>query len=530
MTKILYIFPPNVVGADEKVVPPQIPPLGIAYLSAYLQKHAQGEFEERVVDCMLEADDRVRPADGFGIHGILAEDVIDLLGGYTPDIIAISAITSKVLFVLSEYLQKFKQVYPKAFIVLGGNHASIEKGGLLRNYSDLDLCVTGEGEITFLELCSCIGKSKSFGNCADSFSDIKGLVFRKDGKVVENEERPLIENLDEIPFPNWSLFDLNRYFANAKQYHSQSYNMRQPSLPVVTSRGCPYKCAFCAFPLIWGKQAKWRARSPENIVAELKELVLRFSVREIQFMDDNINVHKPRFVELCAKIIDSKLNLKWAAVSGISIKGLDREALTLMKKSGAYRFVVGFETGSDNTTTYIKKKYDREEGVTAIREAKSLGFWTGGNFMLGFPYETVDDMAATAGLVMQSGVDFLVLNIAAPYPGTKMREDFVKEGLVVDSVGADQFYGGWDLVYLRKREVQEFSDKIQRTFFASKVSLRTVVDVVRKIRSPEDFFYMLKVMKKMFAIIFAGILAGRISYVAGYKRGAEKFRGPTKTD
>ena len=186
---------------------------------------------------------------------------------------------------------------------------------------------------------------------------------------------------------------------------------------MITSRGCPNACTFCAVKVVWGRT--WIPRSAENVVDEIQELY-KLGFREIHFNDDNCSINKERMVKICELILKKRINVKIACPTGIHIATLDRSLLTLMKKAGFYRLCFGIETGSLELQKRIKKNINLEKAKQVIREANDLGYWTSATFIFGFPKETEQDRKDTMNFIKESQMDFPILYNLIPQPMTEI--------------------------------------------------------------------------------------------------------------
>ena len=230
---------------------------------------------------------------------------------------------------ISEFIRKHNS---KIKIIMGGPYAAVEYRKLLPQYADI--VVHGEGEFTLLDIVNSQGK----------FKDIKGISYWDGGKVVTTASRPNIDDLDSIPFPSWHLFDLKKYPTVAKKW---------PVVPIITSRGCPFKCINCTH-VIHGY--KYRPRSPENVVDEIEYMVKHFKIKEFQVWDDNFTLDIERTKRICELIIQRKIKVALAAPNGIRADIGDQSFFELMKKAGFYMVSLAVESGDQENVNKIRQK------------------------------------------------------------------------------------------------------------------------------------------------------------------------------
>ena len=194
-------------------------------------------------------------------------------------------------------------------------------------------------------------------------------------------------SVNDLPFPARDLLNMQNYLEHPLNAIG---TMRSPATDIITSRGCPFNCVFCSVHTIWGKT--WRGRSAKNVVDEIEQLIKDYGIKQIRFQDDNISLDKKRMHEICDEIINRKLNIKWDTPNGIAIWTLDEELLRKMKKSGYYRLAPSIESGSCETIKFINKPIDYEHVNKILKLADKIGLWTVSPFIIGFPYETMEDI------------------------------------------------------------------------------------------------------------------------------------------
>lgn len=327
-------------------------------------------------------------------------------------------------------------------IVLGGPHPSAQPQRCIID-SDADYVVFGEGEITMLELV----------NLEKPTCKIKGLIYREGSSVKVNESRPLIEDLDKIPFPAWHLMPPNRYpivplLASAEKL---------PIAPVITSRGCPYSCIFCAAKAIWGH--KWRHRSAKNVVDEIELLIRRYGAKEIHISDDNFTLDKKHAMNVCNEILHRGLDVSWSCPNGVRIDRLDGELLQTMRKAGCHLLCFGIESGSPKTLRRIKKGIDDIDlFYKVVRKARKVGIMTMGSFIIGLPEDTPETIRKTINFAKKLDLDRAWFNILIPLPGSEIWET---EPIVGDDWGNCYV----QLPAVTRDEVVEWQRRATREFY-----------------------------------------------------------------
>jgi radical SAM superfamily enzyme YgiQ (UPF0313 family) len=391
--RVLLIFPPNVETVEPfksaKVKPPPLMwgfPLGLGYLAAVLK---QKGYEVSILDACFDS--------------LSMEETLAKVKAYHPDLVGIGSLTH-VLRSSIELAKKIRQLDSAIKIIFGGPHATYDYQNLLK-FDYIDYIVIGEGERTFVELCE---KIKS----GSSAEDVLGIAYRaKDGAIKKTSFRPLIEDLDNLPFPSRELLDFRKYI--------KSYGVLEKSVDVMSSRGCTNRCVFCSSSHLFGR---WRTRSPENIIIEIRELISKYpEIRSINFMDDDFTADKSRVLKLCSLMVSDGLS-KYNWVCLARVDQLDEEMVQAMKAAGCKRVHLGIESGSPEILKNINKRISLDQARTAVRLLTNAGIEAYSFFMVGHPGETKESIALTrkfANELKSANTGFFVTQI---FPGTRLEQ------------------------------------------------------------------------------------------------------------
>jgi anaerobic magnesium-protoporphyrin IX monomethyl ester cyclase len=482
--KILFINPPLSAEPNTKFLNHQIP-LGFLYMAGVLEKKG---FIVKILDCPLYYTLK-RKSDNLIKIGLFPEQIKQEIIDFNPDIVGVNCSFTMFESDSFEVIDLVKKINKNIKIIVGGAHVSANPEFVLRN-KKIDLAVTGEGELTMLEIAQKIRDNKSLQN-------IKGTAIILNKKMKKNPSRELIQNLDELE-PAWHLIDFKKYFEHPD---SSSVAMRTPSVHLITSRGCPGNCVFCSVHTVWGR--KWRAMSPEKVVNQIEYLYKKYGVKHFRFNDDNLTLDKKRIIKICQLIIGKKIDIKWDTPSGVALWTLDREVLLMMKKAGYYRITFGIESGCEKTRRYIGKNFDMKKVEELIDYCNEIGLWVASFFIIGFPNESKKELNETCEYIVNSKINFPFIFLAQPYPGTRMYFDFINAGLLDEVRFASTFVNSkYNSKYFTGEELNGIRAKIYKDFYLKKIRryLNPFIfykELFSKIRNYEDLMYVLKIVKSL---------------------------------
>lgn len=406
--RVLLINPRFQLPIDTRTTPH----LGIAYLAAVSERHGDevAVFDQDVEDVRLT----------------------DYVREFNPDIVGIGTNTPQVK---QGWLcaREVKSVLPDVVTVQGGPHVSaLPEESAAR--PEIDVVVRGEGEDTWIDLCSTLEKVKA-GNPSFKARDlldpankildrVLGVTYQTtEGRIRHTHERPAVADLDALPFPAYKYFKMDRYSSLQPAMDAIE---RGKSFSMMTSRGCPYRCTFCSQSVM---AEKWRARSPENVVKEMRHLIEDWGAQEIGILDDSANIDRKRLRALSELLIGQGLNrVPWIMINGIRANLADQDLLALMKQAGCKRVAFGVETGDEDILDSIDKRVTHEQIRQAFKNAKKVGLETVGFFIIGLPGDNEVTMEKTIRFACE--LDPLVANFSmmTPYPGTKVWEQVHRNG------------------------------------------------------------------------------------------------------
>ena len=361
------------------------PPLGILYLAALAEERGH---TVKVIDADVE---------GYNT-GSLTEAIIaghfDVVG-----ITATSPIFHKAIILA-------KELKAKGFlspILIGGEHINIFKKDAF--FECFDYGFFGESDFSFEEFLKTIEEGGDRG-----FHHIKGMIFRENGNCIQNEPGERIENLDTLSFPSLHLLKHDTYVMTFARHGARQY------LPILASRGCPFKCVYCSEPLT---SPKIRFRSPENVVDEMGKCYKQLNISHFFFIDSNITLRKLQIEGICKELLKRKLGVTWEGWTRANM--VTRDLLKLMKKAGMIRISYGIESGDPKILRIIRKEVSHTDMLKAFKMTDEVGIEAACSLMIGLPGETRESAEKTIEFVR--GIPQILysnLSIANPYPGTEM--------------------------------------------------------------------------------------------------------------
>ena len=392
MMKITFLNPPQ-TNSKYKFLGVVAPSLGIGYMAAVLEENGYD------VD-VLDASALELTFDEIG------EEILKR----KPDIVSISALTPTIGVALDS-ADKIKQVKPDTVVVLGGYHPTFEYKSVLAEPS-VDVVVRGEGEYTLLELVQTI-------EIGGDLSSVKGLAFhdRDDNSLVLTPDRPIIQNLDELPFPAFHLFPMEKY---------RILNITTNVATIITTRGCPMQCSFCSSAALHGNHL--RRRSYENVCDEIELRLKDQNIDTIAFMDDTFTLNKKFVRNFCEEIQRRNLKFWWGCTSRVDT--LDEELLQMMKDAGCITIFIGVESADQQMLEKMNKNITVSKTERAFKLARKVGIRTIASCVIGMPEDTKKTIKQTIDFVKKLNPNYALYSLATPYPGTRFYNETFKKNLI----------------------------------------------------------------------------------------------------
>jgi anaerobic magnesium-protoporphyrin IX monomethyl ester cyclase len=383
--QVTLVNPPYPKGAHQH---PPFTPLGLGYLAAVLEKN---KHKVDVIDCQAS-------------H-LTYEDFRNEISKRKPDMVGLTSTTLTYKSAL-EIIRIAKQVHPNCITVIGGCHVSFWDKNALKECPELDFVVRKEGEITIVEVVERLEAGKDLDG-------VLGVTYRKGEEIVQNPDRPYIEDLDSLPFPSHNLWPLE----SLRKYGNIIF-------PLMTSRGCVFWCEFCSAVRMFGRG--YRMRSAKNVVDEIEYIHKTYGADNFTFYDDAFTVDQPRVEEICRLLHERKLKVKWDC--GTRVDMVTRDLLQKMKDAGCIAVWFGVEAGSQEVLDEMGKGFTATRTKKAFKMAQEIGLMTIASVVLGFPGETRETAMKTVNFIKEINPDDVGYYIATPYPGTPMAEQVKKNG------------------------------------------------------------------------------------------------------
>ena len=464
MKKIFFVNPPTpekgvMVIRDldrsgrktrEKTIWPQT---SLAYLAAVMKNE---NYEVKIIDCIAEK--------------IYWDEFEKKINTEKPDYILFNAVSSTITNDM-----KTAEIAKKngAISIAVGSHVTALPEQTLKDFASLDFIIMGEAEETLAELI------KNLEMQAVP-SGVLGIVWRKEGSVAVNGKRPLIKDLDSLPIPLHELLPIRKYNL---PFIGSRFTF------VTASRGCPFRCIFCRSPIAWNRI--FRVRSSDSILAELKYLK-NIKVKNVLFHSDTFTINKSMVIDICKKMIDARLNIRWMCNSRVDT--VDKEMLFWMKKAGCEMIMYGIESGSQKVLDMSKKDITIDKIIETVKATKDAGIKVWGYFIIGLPGENWSTVEETIKLAKKLPLALANFAVAAPYPGTEFNDLAANKGWLLSDNWED-----YDQNYSAIINYPDFSNKdivnamkmaYKKFYFRPKA----IFSLISGIRHPRDVFIWLDVV------------------------------------
>jgi anaerobic magnesium-protoporphyrin IX monomethyl ester cyclase len=372
------------------------PPIGLGYLAACLERNG---FAVTVLD--------------LAIRRLVDDDLLRFIKKRNPVFVGITALTS-YYDGMKRLSRLVKSKCPGIPLVLGGVHvSSLPRESMVECHPDF--IVIGEGEDTTVDLAAALQSGRK------DLDNIDGIAYWKGDEIHITRDRKLLDDLDSLPLPAWHKINPNKY---PKSPHGFIMVHKQLA-PILSSRGCPHACTYCASCRFWHQRIRFR--SPSKVVDEIEFLYKNYGIKEFSFWDDNLTLKRSHIEGICKEILKRRINALFSTPNGVRVDTLDEPMLKLMRQAGFYYLTFAVESGSTKVLHDNQKFTSLRKIVQTTRIARSLGFDLNSFFIFGFENETEEDAEKTIRLAKALPFDMKTFFILKPLPGSQVFEKWAKD-------------------------------------------------------------------------------------------------------
>lgn len=447
--KVTLIRPPYVIPMKSIYGHRGVPPLGLVYLSAAIKSIGH---EVTCIDGFGEHIDNFQPIEDTDLltNGLTTQEIIERIPKDT-EVIGISCMFSNEWINTSRVVREVKKAFPQTFMVLGGEHVTADYVYILQNYPEVDCCTLGEGE----EKTRSLIRELSKGN--RDLSTIPGVTYldRTTNQIKTTDTAYRVKDINTIAPPDWHSIPLHNYLDQGLGMSMQG----KRSIPMLLSRGCPYRCTFCSNENMW--TTKWVSRDIDEVIKEIKYNISTFRIEHIDFFDLTAIVNRSWTIEFCKRMIQENFGITWSLPSGTRSEALDEEVLKLLWQSGCNKITYAPESGSDEMTKLIKKRVNLKKMLSSMKVAVKTGLIVKSNIIFGFPDERYRDILLNFVFLFKMafvGVHDVPCFGFTPYPGSALFNRLLSEGKIKRDKDYYRFLA--HLVYSSPMERLSWSEKL----------------------------------------------------------------------
>jgi len=395
--RVVLIHPPKPKTLQSETRRQWVRPLGLHYLAAWLEKNG---FKVKILDFEKDVMSQSQRA------AVLRDNPADLFG--------ITSV-SYTRFEATNIASDIKRIFPNSMVIVGGVHFTFVAEDVLSRVNGIDAVCIGEGENVILSVAMAIASGKN----SQQLDDIPGIAFRRDGKIIRTPPQPIVKDIDRFPFyADFTWEDYPEYVSIGEQ--------NIPAMSIITSRGCPNRCAFCSMA-----GSNFRIRSPGNVADEIEYFIDRFGIQAVHFFDSTFAVSPKHCTSIVNEIINRKLNIKWSC--GLRAD-TPLELLPLMKEAGLVSFTLGVESGSPTILKSISKGITLEQTEEIIARAEQLNIRVSPFFMLSHPDETYENAMETVAfrnkIRKYRNIDPMSFSVTMIFPGTEVERLAKERGIL----------------------------------------------------------------------------------------------------
>jgi radical SAM superfamily enzyme YgiQ (UPF0313 family) len=413
--KIQLIHPPVYLNVHAMTALRPSTPLGLAYIAGSLRDAGH---EVALLDAVALAPEQVTPDGKIHRLGLTPEELVDRLDP-EADAFGLTNMWSFSWPLVRDVIRRMKERYPDKPLVCGGEHFTGLPVESLQQ-APIDYVVTGEGEETAVELFAALEN----GTPVD---DVAGVLFLRDGEVVRTAPRGRTKSVDDIPWPAWDLVDVEGY----NEYDLVTGLAAGKTIPILATRGCPYRCTYCSSPNMW--TTRYYTRDPADVADEIQHYHQTLGATNFPFQDLTAIVKRDWIIEFCNELLARELDVTWQFPSGTRCEVIDDEVADLLYRTGGRSLAFAPESGSERTRKLIKKQMKTASLLNAVRHSVRHGLNITCFFVLGFPHDEPRDLQDTVKLARKlalMGIDDIAIGFFFPIPNTALYHELHERGTV----------------------------------------------------------------------------------------------------
>jgi len=406
--KVLLIVPPAYTFQAARDINP-LPPIGLGYLAAVIENLG---IEVDILDALMLGWEHEEVIDELLMRvGLSNQEIDDYVRRYDPDLVGISCQFSRQYQVYHELFATIKKVKPECLTVAGGAHVTVCPEEVLSD-PHCDYIIMGEAEESLKDFLERMARDQDI-------SSVDGLGWKSKGTIHLNKKERWVKELDSLPLPAHHLMNYPHYFGLKTSHglrHKNSFS------PIVTSRGCPAKCTFCSAKRVWG--SRYRFRSVEHVIEEMRLLRRHYGIEEIMFEDDNLTANPRRAARLFTRMIEEGFDFTWDTPNGIGVWSIDEGLIDLMKQSGCVNLNFPVESGSQEILRkVIKKPLNLSRTKDLMAYCRKIGLSYNMFLVIGMPGESLADIRQSFRFASECGCYQPHISVATPYPGTELYDN-----------------------------------------------------------------------------------------------------------
>lgn len=405
------------------------PPLSLLYIAAVLRQ--QGH--EAV---LLDLTPLHVPTDSDREKFYL-EHIMEKVKEVKPGLVGQNCFQSTHFSFVKKVAQSIKEASPLVPFAVGGIHPTLFAHDIIANCPEIDFVILGEGEVQASELANALQAGRP-----QDIAQIPSLAYRDNtGTPVVTQRQHYIEQLDILPMPAWDIVRMEDYYTDHSNWHNPKGLDIKMSVPILTSRSCPFDCNFCSAHAMMGRGL--RMHSPKRVVDEIEWLYLEHGLNYFGFVDDNLTLNKKHILSICDGIIKRGLNIQFESFNGYNIASMDEEIVEAMCAAGCIYVIMPIEHGSDYMRNKIIGKHLPREKIYALAEIyRKHNLLTRAVFIMGFPEDTVETLEETYRMMLDLQLDLYNVFTLIPFPGTQVFDQAMRDGLFINDVRADRMWEG----------------------------------------------------------------------------------------